>query len=231
MGLVAQTAILIGAIIFFSSLPLIFDMAKKHSHWFFLTGTGAMIGLCFFDLLPELFKQGGSSSIFIILFVLIIYSLIHIWHHQPEQDFLFSIFFFSLVLHCFSSGILLVISSKFSSRAAHGVFMALIVHKSYEALMFSFILISRRFSTIKKIFLLCLYAFSLPLGVVVTFLFKDHLSEQLAMILSSIAVGTLLGCLTYDFLLPSLRQIKQRRFEMVFIALGLLLTRFVLRGE
>lgn len=230
MGLFAQTAILVIGILSFSSLPLIFGKVKKYSQSFFLMGTGAMFGLCFFDLVPELLERGGQLSIFIMIVVLIIYFIIHIKDHHHDNH-AFSLFYLSLVLHCFTSGILLVISTKFSSKGAQSVFIALCVHKIYEALMFSFILINRQISQFRKFILLGFYAFSLPLGVAVTFLFKESLNEQLAMILSSIAVGTLIGCLIFDFLLPSLRQIKNRRFEMVFIFLGLILTQLVLRGE
>jgi len=61
-----------------------------------------------------------------------------------------------------ASGIWLLISSQFSSKAAQSVFMALCVHKSYEAMIFFFILINRQLSQLSKTILLGFYAFSLP---------------------------------------------------------------------
>jgi zinc transporter ZupT len=231
MDLMSQTAILVAGIISFSCLPLIFKTVKKHSQLFFLTGTGAMFGLCFFDLLPELFEKGGKSSLIIIALVLVVYIIIHKHHHKTNEEHIFSLFFVSLVLHCFASGLLLAISYHVSDKASHSIFITLFIHKCYEALMFSFILINRQFSAHKKALLLSAYALSLPLGIISTLLIKESMTGQLAVIISSISVGTLVGCLIFDFFIPSLRQIKHRRFEMVFIIFGLILTQLILRSE
>lgn len=230
MGLLVQTALLVAGIVLLSCMPIFFGAAKKYSKAFFLTGTGAMFGLCFFDLLPDAFDRGGKLSLTIIAFIFILYTLMHGFSHKHDSEQPFLVLFVSLLVHCFASGMFLTISSDLSVKTAQAVFIALCIHKSYEALMFSFILVDRQFSRRRKILFLSLYASSLPLGVAITWLFKDSFSERVAMVLSSIAVGSLIGCLVFDFLFPSLRKIRARRLELVFIAVGLVLTQIVLRG-
>lgn len=230
MGLVIQTATLVAGIVSFSCLPMIFGGVKKFSQVFFLTGTGAMVGLCLFDLLPHAFEHGGFMSIGIIASVFLLYALLHGRSHSHGLEQPIMILFGSLLVHCFSSGMFLVLSGEFSGEASQAVFMALLVHKSYEALIFSFILIERKISQMKKIIFLSCYALCFPLGVAFTWFFEASLNEYVAMVLSNVAVGSLVGCLIYDFLVPSIKKIQTRRIEIAFIALGFVVTQLVIRG-
>ncbi len=230
MGLVVQSATLVAGIVLLSCLPMFVGAAKKYSKVFFLTGTGAMFGLCLFDLLPDVFERGGKLSLLLIAVILITYALLHGLSHKHNSEQPFFVLFISLLVHCFASGMFLALSNELSVKTSQAVFIALCIHKSYEALMFSFILVDRGFSILRKILFLGLYAASLPFGVVTTWLFRDSFSELMATSLSSIAVGSLIGCLIFDFLFPSLQKIRARRIEVAFIALGLVLTQLVLRG-
>ncbi len=248
MNLLVETAALAAGIALFSGLPLFFyPQVKRHSRFLFLVGTGAMFGLCFFDLLPDVLEIGGKSSLYIIGVVWLIYSLIHLFHlghHETDHDHdcgdpslhegghshSFGLFCGSLITHCFASGMLLSLSHGLSAQVANTVFLALVAHKGYEALMFSSILMKQQFSKLKQVALLGTYSLSLPLGVGFAYFLRDTLSQDLAMMMSSVAVGTLLGCLIFDFMIPTVRQLRRRRIEILWIGLGLLLTQLVMKS-
>jgi hypothetical protein len=73
-----------------------------------------------------------------------------------------------------------------------------------------------------------MYCLSLPLGVLFTVLLQSDLSEKIAMVMSSVAVGSLLGCLIFDFLLPSIKHLKKEKRQIGWLILGLLLSRIIL---
>jgi zinc transporter ZupT len=248
LNLLVETAALAAGIALFSGLPLFFySQVKRHSRFLFLVGTGAMFGLCFFDLLPDVLEIGGKSSFYIIGVVWLIYSLIHLFHlghHESDHDHdcsdthgnggghshSFALFCGSLITHCFASGILLALSHGLSTQVANTVFLALVAHKGYEALMFSSILMKQQFSRLTQLVLLSIYSLSLPMGVALAYVLRDALSQDLAVMMSSVAVGTLLGCLIFDFMIPTIRQLRQRRIEILWIGLGLLLTQLVMKS-
>ena len=177
MTLFAETLILALGIAFFALVPFIFTQIRKYSKFLFLVGTGAMFGICFFDLLPDVFEMGGHSSLYIIGSVWVLYSFLHFFHldHHEHSSVNSSkalfIFLGSLIAHCFASGMLLAISHGLSQKIASTVFMALIAHKGYEAMMLSSILTEQECSRTKKTSMIACYVLSLPAGVVLpTFL-------------------------------------------------------------
>ena len=138
----------------------------------------------------------------------------------------------AMVSHCFASGMLLAVSQELSSKIAATVFFALIAHKGYEALTFSLLLGERVRRT--SWFLACVgaYALSLPLGVVVVKLGTSVLDAKrspatvnmLAMVISSVAVGSLMGCMIHDFLIPSIQHVRRRKREALWLVVGGALT-------
>ena len=62
MSLFTETGILALGIVFFSSLPFLFKRVRSFSKFLFFIGTGAMFGICFFDLLPDVFEMGGTPA-------------------------------------------------------------------------------------------------------------------------------------------------------------------------
>jgi hypothetical protein len=76
---------------------------------------------------------------------------------------------------------------------------------------------------------LLLYAAALPTGVALTLAYRSVFSQSLALIATSLAVGTLLGCLIFDFLMPSLNHIRARRNDLGWIVVGLGFTQLLMR--
>jgi zinc transporter ZupT len=234
MSLVLQTVALAFCMSLFCALPLLSAGVRRHSRALFLMGTGALLGICFFDLVPELWELGGSKSLWILAGVWLAYSMVHFFLHRDHQGPApegFSFFFGSLLVHCFASGMLLSVSRELPGDVGSTVFAALFVHKIYESLLLASVLLQGNRSLRRNVGLIALYALSLPAGVWTAALFEERITQPVAMLMSSIAVGTLLGCLIFDFLIPSLRQLRERRLFAGWVLLGLALTRWVmLRG-
>jgi zinc transporter ZupT len=233
MNLFGATLAITTVIIICIILPFVSKHVKDYSTHLFLLGTGAMIGLCLFDLIPDLFSMGGYTSIYVIIFISIIYYVIHsfhICHHEYNSSLGSSAFLFligSLVAHNFASGMLLTISYDFSKNIATTVFLALLAHKGYEALMLSSIVLKEATSNLKKNIFLLSYISAFPAGVLLTFLLHENFSERLAIIISSVAVGTLISCLIFDFLVPSIKYLKHKRLHVLWLIAGFFLTQII----
>jgi zinc transporter ZupT len=237
VNLVAETFAISANMIVLCSLPLLSAGVRRHAHFFFLLGTGALAGICFFDLLPEVWSMGGQSSLGLVALAWLIYSGGHILHlrshgHDPVEPTGTGVVLFlaSMIAHCLVSGMLLALSDRLSGGIGKTVFLAMVAHKSYESLTVSSILLERQKSRWASMISISLYALSLPVGVVLTVAFGSALSPTTSMVITSLAVGALLGCLIHDFLLPSITRVKSRRVEIGWIAVGLALTQAVMRA-
>jgi len=244
MHIVMETLIISGMMLLLCSLPLLSSRVREHSKLFFLLGTGALAGLCVFDLLPDIFEMGGQRSLWLMGAVWLIYSVAHLFHighhdhaathgHQQGEESTHTsenyFFLASMMAHCLASGMLLVVSEGLASEISKTVFFALLAHKSYEALTVSSILIDRQKSPKAAIFSILAYSLALPAGVLLTLIFKQYLTQGVAVIATSLAVGTLLGCLIFDFLIPSLAHLREKRQNWGWVILGLLVTQAVMR--
>lgn len=241
MDLGIEVLILAVFMTLFSALPLYSAAARRYSKPIFLVGTGAMFGICFFDLVPDVFHLGGSTSLYVMGAVWLLYSCIHLFHlahHQEDghgnrhghlHESRFLLFLASIVAHCFASGMLLTVSFGLSKRIASTVFAALLAHKIYEALLLASILMVQRRSSQWRAAVIAIYALALPVGAGLTYFFQTIIDQRVAILISSVAVGTLMGCLIFDFLLPSVQQLKEQRFRIGWVLAGLLLTQVVMR--
>jgi len=231
--------------------PRISKRVEAHSKTLLLIGTGGLVSLYFFDLLPDVIQLGGGSSLGIIFAVWLLYTLLHVYnlkHHEEHDhpqghdhghvhlasDGNGSSFFLlaSMVSHCFSSGMLLYLSHGLSAKVAASVFLALIGHKGYEAISVSVLLNQRTQDTKKFATYAVFYASSFPIGVAVTALLTHFFGSEVsppivkmvAMGVASVAVGSLAGCMINDFLLHSLRHVRTRRLEAAWMLVGVALT-------
>jgi zinc transporter ZupT len=249
MGVWEQTILISVMMALCFAAPRFSKKVALHSKILLLIGTGGLVSLFFGDLLPDVVKMGGLSSLAIIVSVWLIYSYFHTSHiHQHgEEDhghihihgtetskFLLA----AMVSHCFSSGMLLFMSHELSARLATSVFFALIGHKGYEALSVS-VLLSQKIKDSRKFFACGVaYSVALPAGVIVTAALSRFLGagmspsiiKMVATIVASIAVGSLAGCMVHDFILPSFRHIKKRRHEAAWMLVGVGLTVIFVTG-
>jgi zinc transporter ZupT len=225
--------------------PRFFKGIRDSSQVLLLIGTGALLGIYFFDLLPDVVEIGGRSSLMIVLAVWAIYSLghtFHLHHHEHQSTceshdapdapsvpvgFLMT----SMITHCLASGMFLSLSHGLSQSIERTVFWALIAHKGYEALSVSMVLQEKVRDSRKLAFLTALYALSFPAGVAMTSaataLLAGHYADWIrgaAIIVASISAGSLMGCMLHDFVIPSLRQVRARKAELRWVALGLFCT-------
>jgi len=162
---------------------------------------------------------------------------LHVFHldRHHQQDYEGAVvtpspfFFVSITGHCFASGMLLTVSRSFSEALSLNVYAALLIHKAYEALTVSSILVGDGRSRSRNFGIIGAYTLSFPLGVGLAMLLGNTKGQSVALVISGVAVGTLLGCLIFDFLIPSFFQLKRRKSHVAWIALGLLLTQIVMR--
>lgn len=245
MNLFVETLTISACMTVLGALPLFSKRIQKYSKLFFLLGTGALSGILFFDLLPDIFKMGGTPSLWGVGIIWGIYSLLHLSHLRHHQDDhkkdevhhhdhtnhhkSSRFFLLAMIGHCLASGILLVASLGLQGLN-RTVFLALLFHKAYEALTVSSILLEKAKSKARAILSVTAYSISFPIGVLLTYSFRSVLIPSLALILTSLAAGSLMGCLIYDFIVPSFAQIKSRRYDLLWIAVGLFLTQLVMKS-
>ena len=252
MSLLLETSIISACILLLSLVPLFLPVARRYSKFFYLLGTGALSGILAFDLIPDLFDIGGSKSLIGVAAVWFLYSLLHMSHlghhgkksvagaHDQHDDDAHEhhhhgsggntyVFLGSMVAHCIASGVMLVAAPGLGDGFNRTVFWALLAHKAYEALTVSSVLIEKEHSRLRTVVSVLVYSASLPLGVVLTYGFRTALTPFVAMLITSLAAGTLMGCLIFDFLIPSISQMKNRKTEIGWILVGLGITQVMMR--
>lgn len=237
LDLITETIIVTLAIGALCVLPLISKRVRSHSGVLVLTGTGAMLGLCIFDLIPDVYEMGGAKGVVLTAAIWALYSLLHVFHLDQHHQQTYEgavvtpspFFFVAITGHCFASGMLLTVSRSFSVVLSGNVYAALLIHKAYEALTVSSILVGNTKSRAGSVGVIGAYTLSFPLGVGLAMLLGDTKGQYIALAISGIAVGTLLGCLIFDFVIPSFFELKQRRSHLAWIVFGLLLTQFVMK--
>lgn len=227
--LLAQTLAVTSIMFLLSALPLFVQRIQVYSHILLLFGTGSLLGICLFDLFPDVLHLGGRTSILVMFLVWAVYLLFHIFHlHYHEQSDRRNhegrFFIISMVIHCLASGMLLAVAQEYSPSIAKTVFLALLAHKGYEAFSVSSVLQNKVHSRKKLWAWLLLYSISLPIGVFSTVWIGLGMLHSTAVLLISISAGTLLGCMMYDFLIPSFKQIQQSKKELLWLILGMVLT-------
>ena len=229
--------------VLFCFVPWISSFFAHQTKNLFLLGIGAMVGICFFDLLPEIFEIGGITSLIVMAIVWAAYALLHTKYfgehghnhshktsasdHERHGFFLFMA---SMIAHCFSSGALLVVSEDLSPLIAKSVFYALIIHKALEAFSVSAFITQHHMARLRKGFAFAAYLLSVPAGVFATLFFSAMITTKIALILSDVAAGTLAGCLLYDFLIPNLKDASDRKRRVAWMSAGLFIMLVGLRG-
>jgi zinc transporter ZupT len=245
MSLFLKTVIISALMILLCGLPLFFSQIKKISRLLFLMGTGALIGICGFDLIPDVIALGGNASLLLVFVVWLIYSAIHFMHDRKQpahaDDELtghvhagtqgISMFLASMMIHCGASGVLLAISIRYNAQFSRAVFLALVAHKGYESLIVATVILERVRRRSHAILAIVAYALSLPFGVAMAMVFQNQINAKLALFATCFALGTLLGCMVFDFILPSLVHVKKQKFELGWIIFGLALTELLMKTQ
>ncbi len=240
MGLLLESLILSLVIFVSAAIPFLWKQTHKKNSLMFLVGTGALTGIVIFDLLPDLWALGGAKSLWMLFSVWLVYSLAHLFHRGPQhhelpphtedttvahiQESSMLFILSSMMAHCFASGVLLAVSSEISTGLEKNVFYALCAHKVYEALTLSSVIVEKLKTRLRVAFALFAYSLSLPFGVLVSFVFRKDLSPLVGLIATSLAVGTLMGCLIFDFWMPTLSHLRHSKKDIKWLILGLLMT-------
>lgn len=223
MTLITSALIVSALIAFFTLLPWFFSGIRRFSKPLLIIGALVLFGFCFLDLIPEMMEIGGGLSLLIMAGAWAIFAGIHYLQahehtgeghsHAHAGAYLLG----SMALHCFAGGMLLVSSYEISAQLAFHVFLGLAAHKVFEAITVSSVLLEKVKSKKELYLATAVYALSFPAGVLATVALRAALAGQLlpktvetiAMVITSVAVGSLLGCLLQDFLIPAVSQLRR----------------------
>lgn len=222
-----------------AAVPICWPRARQYNSSLLLFGTGSLVGICAFDLLPDFYKMGGLKGLPLMVAAALVFSIAHLFQghdhaHSHEHDFADEhthshalrspyIFLVAITVHCFTSGLLLGVSDQFSKHLADSVFAALFIHKIYESFAVSVLLVSYKRRTLWTVSMLSLYLLSFPAGAAVA-KYYGQVNHELLLIITGIAIGSLIGCLIFDFIVPSFQQIRQNRRQLIWLIAGLLVT-------
>jgi len=231
MSLILSSLIISWAIALFTLLPWFFEGIRNYSRIMQYSGALVLFGFCFFDLIPEMFELGGSTSLLLMAIAWGIFAVIHRFqsnahghahdeagqHEQHVHDHGAGFLVGAMAVHCFAGGMFLVSSFEISTRLAMHVFWGLLLHKGFEAVSMSSVLMEKLSSRRQLYLYTSIYALSFPAGVLLTVglhkVFAGSLQpsdiEQIGMVISSLAVGSLLGCLVQDYAIPMVRQLRR----------------------
>ena len=254
LGLLQKTFIIAFTMLFFAFVPVLISARKRVSSPFLLLGTGSLLGLVCFDLIPNMLRIGGEVGLLLVVLVWALYSAFHWASHrpaasstlaaagaatfQPAPDERLRIrsrigvvppFLFSMLLHCFASGVILVVSMRFAPSFSRAFFFAILTHKSFEAVIVSFMLLNQVTSRTRAFALLFIYCATLPLGVALAATFDADLKLDVAKVVSGVGLGTLLGCLQFDFIVPCIDRIRERKIDFAWVVAGFALTEWMMR--
>jgi len=238
MSLFTETLLISLCMIGLSALSLLSPYVRKQSKLLYLMGTGGLSGILIFHLLPDLKHMGGNRSLGYAGIVWAIYSLFHFLHLRNHKNggsghdhskHNITFFLISMISHCLASGMLLAISETFSIGIRHSIFGALLFHKIYESLTVASVLIEKQSSRAKAIASISVYSISLPIGVILTSQYREVLTPEIAIFATSLAAGTLLGCLIFDFLIPSFHRLQNRGAAIGWILAGLFTSQLIMR--
>jgi len=233
MTLDQASLVVSGGILGFCLLPLAFPAVRNRSRILLIVATAAMLAIVLFDLIPDLFELGGFRSLALAFVVWAAFSACHFWMVCPDGHVHAHVhdhhghgaghpgagtgLLVAMALHCFSSGLLLVTSYEISAQLARNVVTALLIHKGFEAALVSSLIVEAGGTKTRQWVSIAIYCLSFPVGVAAARLFSSLLTaqgghdlmQQAAMLITSGALGSLLGCLVFDFLLPSLRELRR----------------------
>lgn len=230
MSLLSGSLLVSIGIAVFCLLPWAIPALRANSKKLMVVGTLILLGFVGFDLIPETMEVAGPSTLILMAFSALFFSVFHVWadrkkhalvnceghDHSKEHHGLTSLLV-SMMVHCFAGGVMLVTSFEISEALASAVLWSLVSHKGFEAISVASLLYERARSRTQLILAVSAYALAFPLGCLATIWIETSLAhvveletiELAAMYATSIAIGSLFACLVQDFLLPSFKEIRQ----------------------
>ena len=76
--------------------------------------------------------------------------------------------------------------------------------------------------------MIAIYLLSFPAGVIIAHFFNDEIHHTALLLISGLAIGSLAGCLVFDFVLPSVRYVRQNKKQLIWLLAGLVLARILI---
>ena len=207
--------------------PLVRAWSKNNIRLTVSFGVGVLFGSCFFYMLPEITQPLGSSvGIPILIGFFIIYILEKfVMVHSCEEDVcdvhtIGLSAFLGISFHSLIEG--MSMGAGFLTKdIGIIIFLAIVVHKFPSALSLTGILMHGGYKKAKIIKLVLIFAFTTPIGALISFFVLKNLHENVIAWAIGISSGTFLYIASSD-LLPFVHQHHPRKFYNLFsLALGL----------
>jgi zinc and cadmium transporter len=201
---------------------------------------GVLLGAVFFEMIPEsaqLLQGGIGASLlagFLMIFVLEHFALVHphpegaAAHGQAHHIHLGVTAYAGLSFHALLDG--LALSSTYSRPEVGGVvLLAIIFHKIPTAFALTSLLILDRWSRSAIVGWMSLFAFSTPVGAVITWIILRQANNIVLGNAVALSAGTFLAVATSD-VLPQIRRfndgqsVAQRAWPLVALMAGISVT-------
>lgn len=193
---------------------------------------GVLLGAAFFDMIPEGAKLLGPRiglplmTGFILIFVLEHFLIVHphpeaaVPHGQAHHIHVGLTAYAGLSFHSLLDG--LALSSTYHEPALGSVVtLAIVLHTIPTAFALTSLLLLDRWSRGAIAVWMVLFAFSIPLGAIVTWFVIVGASDRMTGGAIALSAGTFLAIATSD-LLPQIRHSEnQRSLPLVFLFVGL----------
>lgn len=191
--------------------------AKRFLHWFVSFAAGALLGVAFFDLLPEAFAEASPSVLLpavligIVAFFLIEHSML--WYHchhgqHAELPLYTTTVIFGDALHNFLDGIAITVSFLVSIPLGVVTTGAILLHELPQEIS-DFSLMLHAGMEKRRIFWINLViSFTTVLGAALTYLFSHRITEYLPIFLG-LTGGAFLYIALSD-LIPELHKERSR---------------------
>lgn len=213
---------------------------KKFGYIFLSFAAGTLLGVIFFDIIPELFSASNLEKINInlgLIFVVFGFILSFLmeklfgFHHHHKikcENCLLpraKISIFSDGIHNFTDGIAIAVAFLIDIKLGVLVSISVILHEVPQEISDFIILLSSKITWLKALFLNFITALTSLVGALLGyFILKDY--EFLSMYLLAISAGGFLYLSTSD-IIPEIKELKQRKnivisFILIIIGLGLI---------
>jgi zinc transporter ZupT len=233
LSFIVYLAIIAACSILGGILPLIANWSNRSLLLPVAFSGGVLLGAAFFDMIPEGAMLLGSRvgmplmTGFLLIFVLEHFLIVHPHpedakpHGQAHHIHVGATAYAGLSFHSLLDG--LALSSTYRQPALGGVVtLAIVLHTIPTAFALTSLLILDRWTRSAIIGWMTLFAFSIPIGAIITWIMIAGASDKTIGIAITLSAGTFLAIATSD-LLPQIRHSEHpRNLPLFFLFVGLL---------
>ncbi len=222
----------LGSIIICSRINLL----QKYVRYVVSISIGVLIGLVFFDLIPETLEQAPRAGMYALilgfLFFIILSRVLKQYHHHHENDECAhthvsdgKFIVLGDAIHNMVDGIIIITAFSVSTEVGIAATIGIFLHELPQEIAEYFILINAGYTKFKAIFYNALSASTILIGVGIGYLFLES-ATAVSGILLGIASGNILYVILSDLVPRFLTKSQPRKklfIELMLVCIGVLL--------